>query len=177
MTTWKEQLNIPPDMGEIADEIDLFESQMELRRQGKIDEKVFAETRLRRGAYGQRYDNGQRHDGLTTRTLQFPLTDITKGPDTLWDAPGMMRLKIPYGGLNPEQLEVLAELADEEIPAAEARIAGLDERLQLLLIPVDPRDEGNLFLEIRAGTGGDEAAIFAGDLYRMYARYAERQGW
>lgn len=115
MTTWKEQLTIPLDLGyqEIADEIDLFESQMELRRQGKIDEKVFAETRLRRGAYGQRYDNGQRHDGLTTRTLQFPLTDVTKGPDTLWDAPGMMRLKIPYGGLNPEQLEVLAELADE----------------------------------------------------------------
>lgn len=110
MATWKEQLTIPLNM---ADEIDLFESQMELRRQGKIDEKVFAETRLRRGAYGQRYDNGQRHDGLTTRTLQFPLTDITKGPDTLWDAPGMMRLKIPYGGLNPEQLEVLAELADE----------------------------------------------------------------
>lgn len=110
MTIWKEQLTIPDDM---AHEIDVFESQMELRRQGKIDEKVFAETRLRRGAYGQRYDNGQRHDGLTTRTLQFPLTDVTKGPDTLWDAPGMMRLKIPYGGLNPEQLEVLAELADE----------------------------------------------------------------
>jgi len=71
----------------------------------------------------------------------------------------------------------MRELADEEIPAAEARIAELDERLQLLLIPVDPRDEGNLFLEIRAGTGGDEAAIFAGDLYRMYARYAERQHW
>jgi len=71
----------------------------------------------------------------------------------------------------------MRELADEEIPSAEARIAELDDRLQLLLIPVDPRDEGNLFLEIRAGTGGDEAAIFAGDLYRMYARYAERQGW
>jgi len=71
----------------------------------------------------------------------------------------------------------MRELAEEEIPAAEARIAALDERLQLLLIPVDPRDEGNLFLEIRAGTGGDEAAIFAGDLFRMYARYAERQGW
>jgi peptide chain release factor 1 len=64
----------------------------------------------------------------------------------------------------------MRELAEEEIPAAEARIAELDERLQLLLIPVDPRDEGNLFVEIRAGTGGDEAAIFAGDLFRMYAR-------
>jgi len=71
----------------------------------------------------------------------------------------------------------MRELAEEEIPAAEARIAELDERLQLLLIPVDPRDEGNLFLEVRAGTGGDEAAIFAGDLFRMYARFAERQRW
>jgi len=71
----------------------------------------------------------------------------------------------------------MRELAEEEIPAAEARIAALDERLQLLLIPVDPRDEGNVFLEVRAGTGGDEAAIFAGDLFRMYARYAERRGW
>lgn len=107
--TWKEQLQIPE---ELAHQIDLFESQMELRRQGKIDEKVFAETRLRRGAYGQRYDNGQRHDGVRARELAFP-ADATKGPDTLWDAPGMMRLKIPYGGLNPAQLEVLAELADD----------------------------------------------------------------
>ena len=71
----------------------------------------------------------------------------------------------------------MRELADEEIPAAEARIAALDAELGLLLIPKDPRDEGNLFLEVRAGTGGDEAAIFAGDLFRMYARYAERQRW
>jgi peptide chain release factor 1 len=68
-------------------------------------------------------------------------------------------------------------LAEEEIPAIEARIAELDGRLSLLLIPRDPRDEGNLYLEVRAGTGGDEAAIFAGDLFRMYARYAERKGW
>jgi peptide chain release factor 1 len=71
----------------------------------------------------------------------------------------------------------MRELAEEEIPAAEGRIAALDERLQLLLIPVDPRDEGNLFLEIRAGTGGDEAALFAGDLYRMLTKYAERRGF
>jgi len=71
----------------------------------------------------------------------------------------------------------LRELADEEIAAAQARLQTLDEELALLLVPKDPRDEGNLFLEVRAGTGGDEAAIFAGDLFRMYARYAERQGW
>jgi len=71
----------------------------------------------------------------------------------------------------------LREMAEEEIAAAQARLAELDEQLALLLVPRDPRDEGNLFLEVRAGTGGDEAAIFAGDLFRMYARYAERQGW
>ncbi|QSQ53059.1 peptide chain release factor 1 [Xanthomonas translucens pv. undulosa] len=71
----------------------------------------------------------------------------------------------------------LRELAEEEIAAAHARLLALDEQLALLLVPRDPRDDGNLFLEVRAGTGGDEAAIFAGDLFRMYARYAERQGW
>lgn len=68
-------------------------------------------------------------------------------------------------------------LAEEEIASANARLAQLDEELALLLVPRDARDDANLFLEVRAGTGGDEAAIFAGDLFRMYARYAERQGW
>src|SRR5580698_7091388 len=95
----------------IASEIDQFETQVKLRKQGKIDEKVFAETRLRRGAYGQRYDNAQRHDGLTTQKL--PYGPLTKGPDTFWDAPGMQRIKIPYGGLNPAQMRVLADLAEE----------------------------------------------------------------
>jgi peptide chain release factor 1 len=71
----------------------------------------------------------------------------------------------------------MAELAGEEIAALEAREAELDEQLNLLLLPSDPRDDGNLFLEIRAGTGGDEAAIFAGDLLRMYLRYAEQRRW
>ncbi|MDG2526385.1 peptide chain release factor 1 [Stenotrophomonas sp. HITSZ_GD] len=71
----------------------------------------------------------------------------------------------------------LREMAEEEAAAAHARLEALDGQLALLLVPRDPRDEGNLFLEVRAGTGGDEAAIFAGDLFRMYARYAERQGW
>jgi peptide chain release factor 1 len=71
----------------------------------------------------------------------------------------------------------MRELANEEIDAATERLAELDVELMAQLVPRDARDEGNLYLEVRAGTGGDEAAIFAGDLYRMYARYAERQGW
>ncbi len=71
----------------------------------------------------------------------------------------------------------LRELAAAEIDALESRRAGLERELNLLLLPKDARDDGNIFLEIRAGTGGDEAAIFAGDLFRMYARYAEEQGW
>ncbi|PZP64351.1 peptide chain release factor 1 [Pseudoxanthomonas winnipegensis] len=71
----------------------------------------------------------------------------------------------------------MRELAEEEMATAQARLAELEDELLALLVPRDPRDEGNLFLEVRAGTGGDEAAIFAGDLFRMYARYAERQGW
>lgn len=95
-----------------ADEIDQFEAQLELRRQGKLEEKAFAETRLRRGVYGQRYDNGQRHDGGATRALPFNQAP-TKGPETVWDAPGMQRIKIPAGGLTPQQLEVLADCAEE----------------------------------------------------------------
>jgi peptide chain release factor 1 len=71
----------------------------------------------------------------------------------------------------------LREMAAEDVARLEGRLAELDSALQLLLIPTDPRDEANLFLEVRAGSGGDEAAIFAGDLFRMYARYAERQRW
>lgn len=111
ITGWKEKLRgrIPQELGR---EIDIFEQQMELRKQGKIDEKVFAETRLRRGIYGQRYDNGQRHDGKRVQKLKLR-PELIKGPDTLWDAPGMMRIKIPFGGITPEQLETLAELAEE----------------------------------------------------------------
>lgn len=71
----------------------------------------------------------------------------------------------------------LRDMAAEDISRLETRLTELDGELQLLLIPKDPRDEANLFLEVRAGSGGDEAAIFAGDLFRMYARYAERQRW
>lgn len=109
---WKQALGdrIPVDLGA---ELDIFENEILLRKQGKIDEKVFSETRLRRGTYGQRYDNGQRHDGIESRTITYPSELLTKGPNTLWDAPGMQRIKIPFGGLNAVQLEVLGELAEE----------------------------------------------------------------
>ena len=71
----------------------------------------------------------------------------------------------------------LRELAGEEARSLREQLAALERDLQLLLLPRDPRDEANIFLEVRAGTGGDEAALFAGDLFRMYAKYAERQRW
>ncbi len=71
----------------------------------------------------------------------------------------------------------MAELAKEEIIEAESRVEALEPQLQLLLIPPDPNDNRNIFLEVRAGTGGAEAALFAGDLLRMYVRYAEQMGW
>jgi len=109
---WSQRLRaqIKPDL---EAEIDVFEHEIALKKQGKIEDKVFAETRLRRGAYGQRYDNGQRHDGVESRKLAYPQDPLTKGPGTLWDAPGMQRIKIPFGGLNAAQLEVLADLSEE----------------------------------------------------------------
>src|SRR6202158_6344 len=109
---WAEQLSgkLPESL---AREIDIFETEIALRKQGKLDERLFAETRLRRGAYGQRYDNGHRHDGAKVQQMTYPSGDLTKGPSTLWDAPGMQRIKIPAGGLNASQLETMAELAEE----------------------------------------------------------------
>jgi sulfite reductase (ferredoxin) len=110
--TWNQRLK--GSMPEaLAREIDIFETQIELRKKGKIEEKLFAETRLRRGVYGQRYDNGQRHDGTQTQTLSYPSGETTKGPSTLWDAPGMQRIKIPMGRLSAAQLDVLAEICEE----------------------------------------------------------------
>lgn len=71
----------------------------------------------------------------------------------------------------------LKELARGEIEELEGALNELDQELKILLLPRDPNDEKNIFLEVRAGTGGDEAALFAGDLFRMYSRFAETQGW
>lgn len=110
--TWKSKLQSELEPL-LAQEIDLFENQIELKKQGKLTDQVFGETRLRRGAYGQRYDNGQRHDGRESRSLAFPSGDLTKGADTVWDAPGMQRIKVPYGGISPKQLDVMGQLAEE----------------------------------------------------------------
>ena len=143
--TWKDKLGdrIPADLGR---EIEIFENEITLRKQGKIDEKVFAETRLRRGAYGQRYDNGQRSDGTRSQILSYPSADLTKGPTTLWDAPGMQRIKIPYGGLNPAQLETLAELAEEYSDA----ILHVTTRQDIQLHYVHIEDTPSLFRRLAA---------------------------
>lgn len=109
---WRDRLKsaIP---AEWAKEIDDFEAEIRLKKQGKIEDRVFAETRLRRGVYGQRYDNGKRHDGQAERKIVYPAAGLTKGPGTEWDAPGMVRIKIPYGGLTLGQLDALAEVAEE----------------------------------------------------------------
>ena len=79
--------------------------------------------------------------------------------------------------LNTSSDKEISDMAKEEMSELEPKIAELEERLKILLVPKDPNDEKNIILEIRAGAGGDEAGIFAGDLFRMYSLYAESQGW
>lgn len=79
--------------------------------------------------------------------------------------------------LQGEKDEEMREMAKEEISALEESIPEMEEKIKWLLIPKDPEDEKNAILEIRSGTGGDEASLFAGDLYRMYMRYMEKMGW
>src|SRR5262245_27635175 len=94
--TWKEALqgHLAP---ELEEEINIYATQIELRRQGKIDERVFAETRLRRGVYGQRYDNGQRHDGVSVQQLNYPSGELTKGPRRSGTRLGCSASKFPLG--------------------------------------------------------------------------------
>ncbi len=79
--------------------------------------------------------------------------------------------------LETESDAEMREMAREELDACQARIPAVEEEIKLLLIPADPQDDRNAILEIRGGTGGDEAALFAGDLFRMYAKYCEMKGW
>ena len=71
----------------------------------------------------------------------------------------------------------IKEMAREELVAAEKRLPEIEEEIKLLLVPADPEDDKNVIMEIRGGTGGDEAALFAGDLFKMYAKYCEMKGW
>jgi peptide chain release factor 1 len=87
------------------------------------------------------------------------------------------RLDEAHQVLETEQDAEMRMLAESEIADLEPLIAALEKELKLMLVPKDPRDDKNVFMEIRAGTGGEEAAIFAADLYRMYTRYAEQHGW
>ncbi len=79
--------------------------------------------------------------------------------------------------LDEENDEELRELAKEELAGARARLTELEEQLKILLLPKDPNDDRNVVVEIRAGAGGDEAALFAAEIYRMYVHFAERRGW
>ena len=102
------------------------------------------------------------------------LEDVVKNFSTFKEA--QQAMESAQEMLNEEDAE-MRELAAEEIADSESKIAVLEVELQKLLLPRDPNDSANVFLEIRAGTGGDEAAIFAGDLFRMYSRYAEAKKW
>jgi len=112
MDPWKDKLagQIPESLEQ---EISEFESQMEMMRRGEIDPRIFAETRLRRGIYGQRYDNGQRDDGNRIREIIYPSGELMKGPETFWDAPGMLRIKNPFGAVTVDQMIVMSDLAEE----------------------------------------------------------------
>ena len=135
---------------------------------------------------------------LVDRRLE--LAEELASPDAARDADRFKRLSQEYAQLGPvadaftahqvavNDLAGLDEMANEsdpeiramvsaERPSIEARISQLEQNLQQYLVPRDPLDGNNVFLEIRAGTGGDEAALFAGNLFNMYSRYAETQGW
>ena len=86
---------------------------------------------------------------------------------------GLEEARLMMAETDPE----MREIAREEAAACEARIPELEEEIKLLLVPADPQDDKNAIVEIRGGTGGDEAALFAGDLYRMYVKYCEMKGW
>ncbi len=140
----------------------------------------------------------QKLEGLADRFEE--ITGLLADPDIISDQNKFRELSQEYGQLEPvakafaaykqaeEDLETteemlqdddpdLREMAQEEKKALKETLENLEQELQLLLLPKDPHDESNVFLEIRAGAGGDEAAIFAGDLFKMYSRLAEKQRW
>ena len=99
---------------------------------------------------------------------------VQKSKEYRRDLERLQEARVISGSEEDAEMRLLAE---SEIADLEPRTAVLEKELKLMLVPKDPRDDKNVFVEIRAGAGGEEAAIFASDLYRMYTRYAERQGW
>lgn len=138
---------------------------------------------------------------LTSLSDRFEeIAALLSSPDVISDQDRFRNLSKEYAELEPvvetynqllvakealEETQLMAEdedpeireLAKEELAELEEQLPPLEAELERLLLPRDPNDSRNIFLEVRAGTGGDEAAIFAGDLFRMYSRYAETQGW
>lgn len=138
-------------------------------------------------------------DGLEARFQEIGL--LITDPSVIADMKRYVRLNREYHDLEPvlkarseyittrrnlsEAQELLSEetdqemrqMAREEIDAATARLSELEEAIRLMLVPSDPQDDKNVIMEIRGGTGGDEAALFAGDLYRMYIKFCESKGW
>ncbi len=104
-------------------------------------------------------------------------SDLSELVDTIRQYEKINALIADNQALLSENDEELRAIVKEEMPLFEKERADLQEKIRLLLLPKDPNDDKNVFLEIRAGTGGDEAGLFVSDLFRMYARYAEAQGW
>ena len=122
--SWKEKLagDMPPLW---AEQIDEFETQIILRKAGKIDEKVFAETRLRRGAYGQRYDNGLRYDGLTTQTLGYNVYSDSTRTSVWGDGAGAPQLSSSMKLINPRDTITNNHTAYGRVPAVQDVGAGI----------------------------------------------------
>jgi peptide chain release factor 1 len=116
-------------------------------------------------------------DGNAYRTHSKALADLQEIVDRFGEYQQADRERTEAREMAASGDPELKAMAAEEISRLDTRIAALEPELRRLLVPKDPNDERNVVMEIRAGTGGDEAALFAGDLFRMYSRYAERRGW
>ena len=114
----------------------------------------------------------ERFRNLTKEYAQ--LGDVVAGFDRYQQATADLQTVMEMlEGDDPE----MKAMAQEELGDAKGRVEEIGDELQILLLPKDPKDDNNCYIEVRAGTGGDEAAIFAGDLFRLYSRFAERKGW
>jgi peptide chain release factor 1 len=116
-------------------------------------------------------------DGAKYRTLSKELAELQETVDAFAEYNGAAQALAEARELASGGDAELAALAKDEIDGLETNVGRLEDRLRVLLTPRDPNDGRNVVIEIRAGAGGDEAALFAADLFRMYSRFAERQGW